>query len=96
MWRPLGGWKLGNTIDGTQAEYVLIPHAQANLAIVPNALADEQVLLLADIASTGIGAAERGGIRIGDTVAIFAQGPIGLCATLGARSPGSFRNHRDR
>jgi threonine dehydrogenase-like Zn-dependent dehydrogenase len=86
---PLGGWKLGNTIDGTQAEYVLIPHAQANLAIIPNALADEQVLLLADIASTGIAAAERGGIRIGDTVAIFAQGPIGLCATLGARLLGA-------
>ena len=86
---PLGGWKLGNTIDGTQAEYVLIPHAQANLAIIPNALADEQVLLLADIASTGIAAAERGGIKIGDTVAIFAQGPIGLCATLGARLLGA-------
>src|SRR5882724_10483116 len=38
---PLGGWKLGNTIDGTQAEFVLIPHAQANLASIPEALADE-------------------------------------------------------
>jgi threonine dehydrogenase-like Zn-dependent dehydrogenase len=86
---PLGGWKLGNTIDGTQAEYVLIPHAQANLAIIPNALADEQVLLLADIASTGNCCGRTGGIRIGDTVAIFAQGPIGLCATLGARLLGA-------
>lgn len=86
---PLGGWKLGNTIDGTQAEYVLIPHAQANLATVPDSLSDEQVLLLTDIASTGFAAAERGNIRLGDRVAIFAQGPIGLCATIGAKLLGA-------
>jgi threonine dehydrogenase-like Zn-dependent dehydrogenase len=86
---PLGGWKLGNTIDGTQAEFVLIPHAQANLAIIPEALADEQVLLLADIASTGFAAAERGGIHLGDSLAVFGQGPIGLCATLGAKLMGA-------
>ncbi len=86
---PLGGWQLGNTIDGTQAEYVLIPHAQANLASVPDALSDEQVLLLADIASTGFAAAEHGNIRLGDVVAVFAQGPIGLCATIGARLLGA-------
>jgi len=86
---PLGGWRLGNTIDGAQAEYVLIPHAQANLARIPDALSDEQVLLLADIASTGFAAAERANIRLGDTVAIFAQGPIGLCATIGARLSGA-------
>ncbi|HXE63057.1 MAG TPA: alcohol dehydrogenase catalytic domain-containing protein [Bryobacteraceae bacterium] len=86
---PLGGWKLGNTIDGTQAEYVLIPHAQANLATVPDSLSDEQVLLLTDIASTGFAAAESGNIRLGDRVAIFAQGPIGLCATIGARLLGA-------
>ncbi len=86
---PLGGWKLGNTMDGTQADYVLIPHAQANLASVPDALSDEQVILLTDIASTGFSAAERGNIRLGDTVAIFAQGPIGLCATVGARLSGA-------
>lgn len=85
----LGGWKLGNTIDGVQAEYVRIPFAQANLAPVPNALTDEDVLLLADIASTGFSAAESGGVRLGDTVAVFAQGPIGLCATLGARLRGA-------
>ncbi|HVT92755.1 MAG TPA: alcohol dehydrogenase catalytic domain-containing protein [Bryobacteraceae bacterium] len=86
---PLGGWRLGNTMDGTQAEYVLIPHAQANLALIPEALSDEQVLLLADIASTGFAAAESGRIRLGDTVAVFAQGPIGLCATLGAHLMGA-------
>jgi threonine dehydrogenase-like Zn-dependent dehydrogenase len=86
---PLGGWRLGNTMDGVQADYVLIPHAQANLAAIPEALSDEQVLLLADIASTGFAAAERGKIRLGDRVAVFAQGPIGLCATLGARLMGA-------
>ena len=84
-----GGWRLGNTIDGMQAEYALIPNAQANLARIPEALSDEQVLLLSDIASTGFAAAERGKIRLGDTVAVFAQGPIGLCATLGAKLMGA-------
>lgn len=86
---PLGGWKLGNTIDGVQAEYVCVPHAQANLALVPDALSDEDVLLLSDIASTGFAAAESGGVRLGDIVAVFAQGPIGLCATLGAKLMGA-------
>jgi threonine dehydrogenase-like Zn-dependent dehydrogenase len=81
----LGGWRLGNTIDGVQAEYVRIPFAQANLAVIPDWLADEDVILLADIASTGFSAAESGRIRLGDAVAVFAQGPIGFCATLGAR-----------
>ncbi|MBM3776029.1 MAG: zinc-binding dehydrogenase [Acidobacteria bacterium] len=85
----LGGWRFGNTIDGVQAEYVRVPFAQANLARVPDALADEDVLLLADIASTGFAAAENGGVRLGDTVAVFAQGPIGLCATLGAKLRGA-------
>ena len=85
----LGGWRLGNTIDGTQAEYALIPYAQANLTIVPDDLKDEDVLLLSDIASTGFGAAESGNIQLGDTVAVFAQGPIGLCATLGAKLRGA-------
>jgi threonine dehydrogenase-like Zn-dependent dehydrogenase len=86
---PLGGWRLGNTIDGVQAEYFRVPFAQANLAPIPDNLADEDVILLADIASTGFSAAERGRIRLGDTVAVFAQGPIGLCATLGARLMGA-------
>lgn len=81
---PLGGWKFGNTIHGAQAEYLLVPSAQANLALIPDGLADEQVVLLADIASTGISAAESADLRIGDTAAVFAQGPIGLCATAGA------------
>jgi len=86
---PLGGWKFGNTINGAQAEYLLVPHAQANLAKIPHELADEQVVLLADIASTGISAAESANLQIGDAVAVFAQGPIGLCATAGAKLKGA-------
>lgn len=86
---PIGGWKFGNTINGAQAEYLLVPSAQANLAKIPYDLKDEEVVLLADIASTGISAAESGEVRLGDTVAVFAQGPIGLCATAGAKLRGA-------
>ncbi|WP_137181674.1 NAD(P)-dependent alcohol dehydrogenase [Roseomonas sp. AR75] len=88
-WKPLGGWRFGNTIDGCQAEYVLVPDAMANLAPVPDGLTDEQVLMCPDIMSTGFGGAESGAIRIGDSVAVFAQGPIGLCATAGAKLMGA-------
>jgi len=84
-----GGWRFGNTIDGVQAEYLLVPNAQANLAKIPDELSDEQVILLSDIASTGFSGAESANIRIGDTVAVFAQGPIGLCATAGAKLMGA-------
>ena len=89
--KPMGGWRLGNTIDGCQAEFVLIPDAMANLAPIPDCLTDEQVLMCPDIMSTGFAGAERGGIHIGDSVAVFAQGPIGLCATVGARLRGATR-----
>lgn len=90
-WKAIGGWRFGNTIDGAQAEYLLVPDAMANLAPVPDSLSDEEVLMCPDIMSTGFGGAESGHIRIGDTVAIFAQGPIGLCATAGARLKGATR-----
>jgi len=85
----IGGWRFGNTIDGCQAEYVLVPNAMANLTPVPDELSDEQVLMCPDIMSTGFGGAESGKIRIGDTVVVFAQGPIGLCATAGAKLQGA-------
>ena len=88
-YEALGGWRFGNTIDGAQAEYLLVPSAQANLAPIPDGVSDEQVVLLADIASTGFGGAESGGVRIGDAVVVFALGPIGLCAVAGARLMGA-------
>src|SRR5579871_5855630 len=88
-YEAIGGWRFGNTIHGSQAEYLLVPNAQANLAKIPDDVRDEQVLLLADIASTGFSGAESGGVKIGDAVVVFAQGPIGLCATAGARLMGA-------
>jgi threonine dehydrogenase-like Zn-dependent dehydrogenase len=88
-YEAVGGWRFGNTINGAQAEYLLVPDAQANLAKIPSDLTDEQVVLLADIASTGFGGAESGRIKIGDAVVVFAQGPIGLCATAGAKLMGA-------
>lgn len=88
-YEALGGWRFGNTINGCQAEYLLVPNAQANLAKIPAELSDEDVLMCPDIMSTGFSAAERGGVRIGDSVVVFAQGPIGLCATAGAKLSGA-------
>ena len=88
-YEALGGWRFGNTINGAQAEYLRVPHAQANLAKIPEELTDEQVVLLADIASTGFGGAEAARIKIADAVVVFAQGPIGLCATAGAKLMGA-------
>lgn len=88
-YEALGGWRFGNTINGAQAEYLLVPNAQANLAKIPQELTDEQVVLLADIASTGFSGAESANIKIGDSVVVFAQGPIGLCATAGAKLMGA-------
>src|SRR5580698_7568180 len=88
-WQAIGGWKFGNTIDGCQAEFVRVPDAMANLAPVDDGVSDEQVLMCPDIMSTGFAGAQTGEIKIGDTVAVFAQGPIGLCATAGAKLMGA-------
>nr|WP_208111604.1 NAD(P)-dependent alcohol dehydrogenase [Enterovirga rhinocerotis] len=89
--KAMGGWRFGNTIDGAQADFLLVPDAMVNLAPVPDGLSDEQVLMCPDIMSTGFSGAENGGVKIGDSVAIFAQGPIGLCATAGAKLMGATR-----
>src|SRR5213596_1070062 len=67
----IGGWRFGNTINGAQAEYLLVPNAQANLAKIPDELTDEQVVLLAPIASTGFRGAEPANIRLRETVVVF-------------------------
>ena len=88
-YEAIGGWRFGNTIDGAQAEYLLVPSAQANLTLIPDGVSDEQVVLLSDIASTGFNGAESGNVRIGDVVVVFALGPIGLCAVAGAKLMGA-------
>lgn len=87
--KATGGWKFGNIIDGCQAEYVLVPDAAANLSPVAEGLSDEEILMCPDIMSTGFAGAESGGVRIGDTVVVFALGPIGLCAVAGAKLMGA-------
>lgn len=88
-YEAIGGWRFGNTINGAQADYLLVPYAQANLTKIPDELSDEQVVLLADIASTGFSGAESGKVGLGDAVAVFAQGPIGVCAAVGAKLLGA-------
>lgn len=73
-WKAMGGWRFGNTIDGSQAEFLCVPDAMANLAPIDDAVSDEQVLMCPDIMSTGFAGAEVGEVKIGDTVAVFAQG----------------------
>ncbi|MHB8170954.1 MAG: alcohol dehydrogenase catalytic domain-containing protein [Thermincolia bacterium] len=85
----LGGWKFGNTINGAQAEFIKVPSAQYNLAKIPDELSDEQVLFVGDIMTTGFAASDNAPVRLGDSVAVFAQGPIGLCATVGAKLSGA-------
>lgn len=85
----LGGWKMGNTIDGCQADYVRIPNAMANLAKIPDELSDEDVLFTTDIFSTGLSGAESADIKVGDIVVVFGQGPIGLSAVAGAKLKGA-------
>jgi threonine dehydrogenase-like Zn-dependent dehydrogenase len=85
----LGGWKFANVKDGNLAEYFHVNRAQANLAPIPGTLADEQAVYCADMLSTGFVAAEHANIPIGGSVAVFAQGPVGLMATVGARLQGA-------
>jgi alcohol dehydrogenase len=79
----------GRLIFGTQGEYYVVPFADINATKVPDEVSDEQAVLATDIMSTGFGAIERAEMKMGDTVAIFAQGPLGLCATAGARTRGA-------
>jgi alcohol dehydrogenase len=88
-----GGWVLGNTIDGTQAEYVRIPHADTSLYRVPPDVDPEAVVMLSDILPTAYECGVLNGhVSPGETVAIVGAGPIGLAALLTAQlySPGAI------
>jgi alcohol dehydrogenase len=81
-----GGWILGNTIDGTQAEYVRIPHADTSLYHIPEGSDEEALVMLSDILPTGLEVGVLNGkVQPGDTVAIVGAGPIGLAALLTAK-----------
>jgi alcohol dehydrogenase len=81
-----GGWILGNTIDGTQAEYVRTPHADTSLYPFPAGADEEAVVMLSDILPTAFECGVLNGkVQPGDTVAIVGAGPIGLAALLTAQ-----------
>jgi threonine dehydrogenase-like Zn-dependent dehydrogenase len=78
-------------LGGGQAEYVVVPNADHNLAVIPEGVEDEQAIFVGDILATGFFAAERGDIRPGDTVVVIGAGPVGLMATMCANLFGPAR-----
>ena len=81
-----GGWTLGNTIDGTQAEYVRIPFADTSLYKIPEGVDEEALVMLSDILPTGFECGVLNGkIQPGNTLAIVGAGPIGLATLLTAQ-----------
>ncbi|MFF7459353.1 NAD(P)-dependent alcohol dehydrogenase [Kitasatospora sp. NPDC008115] len=86
---PLGGFKFANLKDGVFAEYFHVNEADANLARIPDGISDEAAVYCADMLSTGFMGAENGNIPMGGTVAVLAQGPVGLMVTAGARLLGA-------
>jgi alcohol dehydrogenase len=81
-----GGWILGNTIDGTQAEYVRIPFADNSLYPIPPDADEEALVMLSDILPTGFECGVLNGkVKPGDTIAIVGAGPIGMAALLTAQ-----------
>lgn len=86
-----GGWILGHLIDGTQAEYVRIPHGDNSLYPVPAGADEEALVMLSDIMPTGLEiGVQAGGVKPGDTIAIVGAGPVGMSILLTAQfySPG--------
>ncbi len=82
---PDGGWALGCRIDGGQAEYVRVPHADQGLNLIPKGVSDEQALFVGDILATGFWAVRISDIGLEDTVLIIGAGPTGVCTLLCAR-----------
>ena len=81
-----GGWILGNSIDGTQAEFVRIPHADTSLYPIPTGADEEALVMLSDILPTGFECGVLNGkVSPGSVVAIVGSGPIGLAALLTAQ-----------
>lgn len=81
-----GGWILGNRIDGTQAEYVRIPHADTSLYPIPEGADEEALVMLSDILPTGFECGVLDGeVQPGASVAIIGAGPVGLAALLTAQ-----------
>lgn len=79
---PDGGWAMGCRIDGMQAEYVRVPHADCGLTPIPDGVSDKAVLLAGDILATGFWAAKIADIEEGSDVLVIGAGPTGICCAL--------------
>lgn len=88
---PLGGYQYTAQRDGNMAEYFMVPNAEANLAPIPENISSEAAVYACDMLSTGFMGAEHCYLKLGDSVAIFAQGAVGLSATIGAVLQGAAR-----
>jgi threonine dehydrogenase-like Zn-dependent dehydrogenase len=86
---PLGGYRYTAQIDGNMAEYFIVPAAAANLTAIPDDVTDAQAVYTCDMLSTGFMGVEHSYLQFGETVAVFAQGPVGLSATMGAHLMGA-------
>jgi threonine dehydrogenase-like Zn-dependent dehydrogenase len=86
---PLGGYRYTAQIDGNMAEYFIVPAAAANLTAIPDDVPDAQAVYTCDMLSTGFMGVEHAHLQFGETVAVFAQGPVGLSATMGAHLMGA-------
>lgn len=84
-----GGWQLGCSIDGCQAEYVRVPFADTGLTKIPDSLSYENALFVGDILSSGYFGAELCGVKQGDNVAVIGCGPVGICTMQCARAMGA-------
>jgi threonine dehydrogenase-like Zn-dependent dehydrogenase len=87
----LGGYRATGQRDGNLAEYFVVNDARANLTRIPDAVTDEQAAYVTDMLTTGLMGAENAQLRLGETVVIIGQGPVGLSATMGTRLLGAGR-----
>ncbi|MEV7136533.1 NAD(P)-dependent alcohol dehydrogenase [Arthrobacter sp. NPDC093128] len=87
----LGGYRYTAQVDGNMSEYFIVPKARANLAPIPEGVSDSEAVYAADMLSTGFMGAENAHLRLGDTVAVFAMGPVGLSAVIGCALQGASR-----
>lgn len=86
-----GGWEIGCTIDGCQAEYVRVPFADTGLTKLSDNVSYENALFVGDILSSGYWSAELCEIKPGDTVAVIGSGPVGLCSMISAKLMGASK-----
>jgi 2-desacetyl-2-hydroxyethyl bacteriochlorophyllide A dehydrogenase len=89
--RVFGHGKTLGSLQGAQAERVLVPHANLTLRRVPEGMSDDAALFAGDVMGTGWHAVEQAGIRPGDSAAVLGLGPVGLCAVQAARAAGAAK-----